>query len=151
MQFSLPLLIDGHRTDLRDAIDRMPASGLLGLRIIGFGHGVSAIDMQIRPELTFDGKVVQGGIVGALADYAAVSAATAAMPEGWASATTGFQVHNLEPASGIRLVALGRTIKVSKSGALAASDVFADRNNSMDLVATGLATCRLFAVATRDR
>jgi uncharacterized protein (TIGR00369 family) len=146
MTYQLPELIAGYRADLHVPIESMPASQLLALKVIGFAPGISMIEMSIRPEITVDGRTVQGGLVGALADYAAVSAATSSMPEGWFSATTGFEVHNLAPAIGSRLVAVGRTIKVSKSSGVAAADVFAEQGGALVHVATGLATCRLFQV-----
>lgn len=146
MTYQLPELIPGHRADLHAPIESMPASQLLGLRVIGFAPGISMIEMSIRPEITVDGRTVQGGLVGTLADYAAVSAATSSMPEGWLSATTGFEVHNLAAAIGSRLVAVGRTIKVSKSSGVASADVFAQQGEVVVHVATALATCRLFQV-----
>jgi uncharacterized protein (TIGR00369 family) len=146
MKPQLPELIPGYRADLHAPIEGMPASQLLGLRVIGFAQGISMIEMPIRLEFTVDGRTVQGGLVGTLADYAAVSAATSSMPEGWLSATTGFEVHNLAAAIGSRLVAVGRTIKVSKSSGVAAADVFAQQDDAMVHVATALATCRLFQV-----
>ena len=147
MKLLMPELIPSHRPDLRAAIEAMPSSKLIGLRILGFGDGVSAIEMAVKPELTFDGRIVQGGLVGVLADYGAVSAANAAMPVGWASSTTSFQVYNIAPAKGDRLVALGRLIKASKSQAFAAADVYAMQGEEAELIATSLATCRLFQVS----
>jgi acyl-coenzyme A thioesterase PaaI-like protein len=89
MKLPIPDLIDRHRPDLAAAIAAMPCSRLLGLSVLGLGDGVSAIELPLRPDLTFDGKTVQGGIVGTLADFSAVSAATAALPLGWIS-STGF-------------------------------------------------------------
>ena len=115
--------------------------------ILVFGDGVSAIEIPIRPELTFDGHAAQGGFVGTLAAYAAVSTPTASMPEGWLSATTGYEVQNLGPAIGSKLVGVGRTIKNSKSSAVAAADVFAEQSGTWAHVATCLATCRLFSTS----
>lgn len=137
-------LIDGHRPELGDGIARMPASRLLGLRVLGFGAGTSAIELPVRPEVTFDGLVVQGGIVGTLADYAAVSAATAGQDVGRASSTTSFQVYNLEPARGERLVAYGRIVKKGRSQSVAAADVYAIDGSNWTLCATALATCYHF-------
>ena len=125
----------------------MPCSRLFGLSILGFGLGVSAIELPVRADLTFDGQTVQGGIVGMLADYAAVSAATAAAPLGWASSTTAFQVYNLAPARGERLVGIGRIVKGGRSQAVAAADVYAVVGAEAELVATALATCKLIGPA----
>ena len=145
MKLPIPALIDRHRSDLATAIAGMPCSQLLGLSVLGFGDGVSAIELPIRTDLTFDGQTVQGGIVGTLADFAAVSAATTASPVGWVSSTTAFQVYNLAPARGERLVGIGRIVKGGRSQAVAAADVYAVIEEKADLVATALASCKLMA------
>jgi uncharacterized protein (TIGR00369 family) len=148
MTFVQPTLIPNHRADLKALIESMPISAHLGVVIVGFGDGSSMIEMPVRRQLTFDGRTVMGGIVGTLGDIAAVSAATAAMQAGWLSSTTSFQVYNLEPAAGDTLVAIGKAIKVSKSGGVAAADVFAVRDGENRHVACVLATCRFFQVPT---
>jgi len=142
-------MIENHRPDLRQAIEEMPASRLLGLVVVGFGAGVSMLELPIRTELTVEGSVVQAGIIGTLADYAAVSAANAAMPAGWAAATTGLELHNLEPARGARLLAIGTAIRAGKGQSLGEARVYAvadDRAMPAEplLVATALATCRMY-------
>lgn len=143
--------IDNHRDDLRCWMEAMPAARFLGLVVAGLGAGVSRLELPIRPELTADGSVVQAGIVGTLADFAAVSAATAAMPEGWAAATTGLEMHNLAPARGERLVAVGAAIHAGKGHSLGESRVYAiapavhgQEGAEPLLVATAMASCRLF-------
>lgn len=143
MSLKLPDLIPDFRPQLAMAIAAMPASRLLGVEVMGFGDGVSVIMLPVRAELTIDGRTVQGGLVGTLADYAAVSAATASAPPGWFSATTSFDVHNLAPAAGDRLIGIGRVIKAGRSQAVAAADVYAETGEHHVLVATCLATCRL--------
>lgn len=143
MQLPLPSLVNHHRPDLAAAIAAMPCSRLFGLRVLGLGDGLSAIELSVRSDLTLDGRTVQGGIVGTLADYAAVSAATAAMPSGWGASTTAFQVYNLAPARGDRLVGIGRVVRSGRSQAVAAADVYALTGSDAELVGTALATCRL--------
>jgi uncharacterized protein (TIGR00369 family) len=105
--------------------------------------------MPVVPNLTFDGKVVQGGIVGTLADYAGVSAAACTLPSGWMASTTGFEVHNLAPASGDRLLAIGRALQVGKSQAVSAAEVWALKGGSATLVAVATTTCRPFEFVKR--
>ena len=81
--FERPAVDALHRPDLRDAILSMPVARTLGLRVVGLASGVSVMELDVRPEWTFDGRTVQGGIVGTLADFAGVSAATASLPAGW--------------------------------------------------------------------
>jgi uncharacterized protein (TIGR00369 family) len=144
---TLPKLIAGHRADIAVAITAMPAFRLLGLEVVGLGKGVSVIALPVRSEITFDGHFVQGGIIGVLADFAAVSAAIAAAPPSTRGSTTSFDVHNLAPAIGLRLIGIGRAIKVGRKTAVAAADVYAISSDDADaqstLVATALATCRL--------
>jgi uncharacterized protein (TIGR00369 family) len=142
MQFELPELIASHRDDLKVLIERMPVCKLLSLKICGFNESQAVVEMPVRVEITIDGKTVQGGIVGTLADFAAVSAATATKPGGWVSSTTSFDVHNLAPAIGDRLVAIGRVIKASASSGVAAADVYAEAGGTFSLIATALVTCR---------
>jgi uncharacterized protein (TIGR00369 family) len=142
MQSLLPELILGYRDDLKIAIERMPICELLELTVVGFNSTQAVVQMPISEKVTIDGKIVQGGIVGTLADFAAVSAATASKPIGWASSTTSFDVHNLAPAVGNRLIAVGRVVKASGSTGVAAADVYAGQGGLLLLVATALATCR---------
>jgi uncharacterized protein (TIGR00369 family) len=140
--FKLPELIASYRDDLKIEIERMPACQLLRLKVCGFNASEALVELPVRTEITVDGAIVQGGIVGTLADFAAVSAATASKPVGWVSVTTSFDVHNLAPAVGDQLVAIGRVIKTSTSSGIAAADVYAEKDASFLLVATALVTCR---------
>lgn len=143
-----PAIDPSFRADLKAAIEAMPASRLLGLHVIGFGaEGSSRIELPIRPELTFDGRVVQGGFVGVLADYAGVSAAACTLPAGWIASTTGFEVHNLAPAVGERLVAVGRALSVGKSIGVSRAEVYAQRGERFVLVCAATTTCRPFELA----
>lgn len=142
--FPVPAVSATHRPDLRDAIEAMPASKWLGLRVIGFAAaGLSVLELDVRPELTFDGRVVQGGLVGTLADYAGVSAAAASLATGWGASTTGFEVHNLAPAIGDTLVAIGRAAAVGRSQAVSRVEVWAiTRGRPSVMVAIATTTCR---------
>lgn len=144
VSFELPEVHAAHRPDLRAAILSMPVSRTLGLRVVGFTSGVSVMELDVRPEVTFDGRTVQGGIVGTLADFAGVSAATATLSPGGAASTTGFEVHHLAPARGERLVAVGRAAFAGQSHAVSRVEVYALREGQEAvLVAIGTTTCRL--------
>jgi uncharacterized protein (TIGR00369 family) len=143
--FQHPELEAGLRADLSAAIESMPASRLIGLRVLGFSpSGQSMLELAVTPSLTFDGRVVQGGVVGMLADYAGVSAASSTLPAGWAASTTGFEVHNLAPAAGDRLVAVGQAVQVGKSHAVSTATVWAFRGEVATLVAVATTACRPF-------
>ncbi len=83
--------------------------------------------------------LVQGGIVGVLADYAAVAACGTTLPDGWLMATTGSQTHNLAPATGDLLVAVAEVVRSGRRHAVARCDVYND-NTSESPCLTGLFT-----------
>jgi acyl-coenzyme A thioesterase PaaI-like protein len=135
----------GLRADLAAAIEAMPAARLVGLRVRGFSpDGRSRLEMPVVPQLTFDGHVVQAAMVGLLADFAGVSAASSRLPAGWAASTTGFEVHNLAPAAGEVLVAVGAAVQVSRGQAVSTVKVWACTGGESTLVAVATTTCRPF-------
>ncbi len=143
----LPLFDPDFRADLKAGIHSMPASKWLGLEVQGFSpEGRSRIELPIRVELSFDGRILQGGIVGVLADYAGVSAATCTLAEGWAASTIGFEVHNVAPAKGERLIAIGQASHVGKSHAVSRAEVYAVQGGLVTLVCIATTTCRPFEV-----
>lgn len=124
---------------VRRFVESMPATRHLGIKVIAVDAGKCVLEMACRHEITFDGMVVQGGLVGVLADYAAVAAAGSTLEQGWSVATTSCETHNLLPATGTRLVAVGEIVHSSRRRLLARSDVHID---SLDgpLCLTGLFT-----------
>lgn len=129
---------------VRRFIQSMPATHHLGIKVVAVEAGKCVLEMACRSEITFDGVVVQGGLVGVLADYAAVAAAGSTLEQGWSVATTSCETHNLLPATGTRLVAVGEIIHPAKRHLLARADVHID---SLDgpLCLTGLFTAVGFA------
>lgn len=149
----LPLLQEGLRSDLAGFIEAMPASRLIGLKVLGFAPGgISAIALPLTPSISFDGISAQGGIVGMLADYAGVSAAASMQPQGWACMTLGYQVNNLAPArhtgAGAQLVAAGRVRHSGSGHCVSTVDVWACDGElaNAKLVATATTQCRPFQV-----
>jgi uncharacterized protein (TIGR00369 family) len=143
--FTPPVIVPGFRADLVLGIQSMPASRLIGLKVLGFApEGLSVIELPITGALTFDGRIVQGGIVGMLADYAGVSAAACTLPEGWMASTTGYEVHNISPAKGERLLAIGHAINVGKSHAVSRAEVWAQADGASTLVCVATTTCKPF-------
>ena len=148
----LPEVDPNFRCDLKKGIEAMPASQLIGLQVIGFdSRGTSRLEMPITAAITFDGRVVQGGIVGMLADYAGVSAATCTLEPGWLTSTTSFEVHNLAPARGERLIAIGTAVKVGASIAVSRAEVYAEKAGVFTLVCVATTTCKPFKVIGERR
>ena len=120
----------------------MPVAKFFGLKAVEFGLGKSVIELPFKMEFTYDGKIIQGGIVGALADFAGASAAMTLLPVGWVVMTTGFEVHNVAPALAETLLGVGEVIKPGKNLAVSRADVFAIGNGNRQLCATALVTTR---------
>lgn len=117
----------------------MPSTRHLGIHIVELDAGRAVFEMTNTEALTFDGAVIQGGIVSVLADYAAVSACGTTLPAGWLMATTGSQTHNLAPARGARIVAVAEVVRPGQRHAVARADVYND-NVSGTHCLTGLFT-----------
>ncbi len=117
---------DEQGESIRRFIESMPAAAHLGIEIVSIGQGSSVLTLPIRPPVTFDGQRVQGGLVGVLADFAAVAAAATTLDPGWRVATLSCQTHNLRPAMGQRLVAAGEIVKGGKQHLVAKADVSID-------------------------
>ena len=116
------------------------ARGREGTPMRAFGPGTSEIEMPVTTALTFDGTLVQGGLVGALLDIAGGAAALTLTPEGQTIRTLGFETHHLGPAGGERLVARGTVIKPGRNQALSRVDIHAVDGTRESLCATGLVT-----------
>lgn len=129
-------------TVTRRFLQSMPAFDTLALEIHGIEPGWSTIRMQVVPHLTFDGKHVQGGIVGALLDIAGGAAAFTLVPDGQGIATMGFETHHLAPAGGDRLVACGQVVKPGRNQAVSLVEIHAEREGARTLCATGHVTSR---------
>lgn len=135
-----------YRLDLKQIIEAMPAAAHLGVKVIGFDKsGRSRAEIQIGREHTFDGRSVQAGVVGALADFAGVSASAVVLGEGWMASTTGFEVHNLAPAKGNRLIAMGQALTSNRTHGVASVTVFSvGVNDELIVVAHATTICRPF-------
>lgn len=131
--------MDTNSAVVRRAVEQMPVASLLGLEIDVIDPERAVISMPLVRALTFDGQTCQGGVVATLADFAAVSAAAAAARPGQAVATTGGQFHNLAPARGDRLVAVGRLVGRPGRTMVAAADVYVDDESGVHCL-TGLFT-----------
>lgn len=120
-------------------IESMPATRYIGLEVDEIDRGRCVVTMPIRPEVTVDGEVVQGGIVAVLADYAAVAAAGSTLEPGWRVATLSGETHNLAPAKGKLLVAVGEIVYAGKRHLVARADVYSDSKDGPHCL-TGLFT-----------
>lgn len=95
---------------VRQILLAMPYVQRLGLSFQHIAPGQVDFVMPIRPEITFDGKAVQAGPIGALLDFSGGAAAFTLVPAGVMLATIDFSVKLLAPAIGDRFVGRGQVI-----------------------------------------
>ena len=127
---------------VRDAVLTMPAAMHLGFTFARIAPGEVEIVQPYRPELTQHDGYVQGGVLGALADFAGGSAAGALLPPGYVNMTVDYTVKILGPARGDRVLARGRVVKAGHTTSVAAADVLTVDGSGETLCATALVTMR---------
>lgn len=127
---------------VRGAVLTMPAAKYLGFDFGAMAPGEAEVVQPYREELTTHGGFFQGGVIGALADFAGGSAAGTLLPPGWINMTIDYTVKILAPAKGEQLVVRGRVINAGQTITVAAADVFAVNGDSEKLCATALVTMR---------
>ncbi|MDN5916899.1 MAG: PaaI family thioesterase [Pseudonocardia sp.] len=120
----------------------MPAARHLGFHFGRVAPGEVEIVQPWRPELTQNGGVVQGGVLGSLADFAGGSAAGTLLPAGWVNMTVGYTVRIVAPAEGDTVVARGRVVHAGRTTTVAAADVYTVNDGAETLCATALITLR---------
>jgi uncharacterized protein (TIGR00369 family) len=132
---------DFERT-VRDRILGMPVAGFFGFRFGALEPGLAELVQPYREELSHQQGFFQGGVIGALADFAAGAAAGSLLPAGWQNATADYTVKIVAPGAGEELVARGRVIKAGRTLTVAGTDVYASKDGQETLCATALVTFR---------
>jgi uncharacterized protein (TIGR00369 family) len=126
-----------------DAVHSHPVVKLLGLRVTDIGYGIATVECPVRPEITVEGHVVQGAIVGVLVDYAGIVAAMSTLDEGVGVVTVSYSVTNVAPAIGERLIAVGRAVSVTRNLGTSQVQVHVWTGDRSTLVAIGSTTGRV--------
>ena len=136
-----------HRLDLVEAINGHPLAQHLGLVIVEISLGSMTVEMDIRPELTFDGRTVQGAMVGVLADYAGAGACASLAGEGWMPVTLTYSVSVVAPAVGERLRAIAITVGGGRTVGFSHVEVNALSQGQSTRVAVASITTRLISAS----
>lgn len=124
----------------------MPAARHLGFEFTRVDTGAVELVQPHRRELTQHDGYFQAGVLGALADFAAGSAAGTLLPPGWVNMTIDFTVKILAPAKGPTVLARGRVVKPGALITIAAADLFTGDEHET-LCATALVTMRNIRIA----
>lgn len=131
---------------LRGFVLAMPAARLLGFSFVEIAPGRVVLDLPFRPELGEHQGLFQGGIIGALIDFAGGSANATGLGADQALVTLDYTVKLLRPARAAGLLARARVIDPGGRIAVSAVDVVcrgADGNVADERpVATGLVSTR---------
>lgn len=127
---------------VKAAVLSMPAARHYGFEFGRIAAGEAEIIQPYRKELTQHDGFFQGGVLGALADFAGGSAAGTLLPPGWVNMTIDYTVKILAPARGERIIARGRVLKPGKQITVAAADVYTVQKGEETLCATAFVTMR---------
>ncbi|MFL6648336.1 MAG: PaaI family thioesterase [Sulfurifustaceae bacterium] len=130
--------------DVERTVQSLPAARLLGFRFAHLGPGEADLELPFRDELSAH-CVFQGGIIGALADFAGGSAAGTLLAPGSYSVTADYTIKLLAPALGEYLLAQGRVLHAGNAMTVARAEVYTLRAESRSLCATALVTMRNFS------
>ena len=113
----------------RASFGRQRAMALLGAQMRTVEPGRTEIVLPYREELSQQHGFIHAGIVTAIADSACGYAALSLMPPGVGVLTIEFKVNLLSPASGVRLVAMGRVVKPGRTLMVCTGEVAAARDD----------------------
>jgi uncharacterized protein (TIGR00369 family) len=98
----------------------------MGAELTVIGDGTVTITVPVRDDLTTAGTgAVMGGIIATIADVAAGLSIITQLDPPRPVTTLDFSSHQIAPARGGQIVAVGQVEKVGKTIAVAGADVFA--------------------------
>lgn len=130
--------------EIARAVMALPAARLLGFRIERLAPGEADLILPFRDALSSRG-VFQGGMIGALVDFAGGCAAGTLLAPGMLNATLDYSVKLLAPARAEALLALGRVLQAGKTVTVSRADIYALDGDARALCASGFVTMRNFA------
>lgn len=112
--------------------DRVPPFDRhLGMTRVRAGNGRSAIELDLRPELTNRRGVAHGGLIAALLDSSLGAAVVSAIePEEWCG-TVQLDVQFLAPARGRVLRGRGKVVRRGRHVAFARGEALDDRGRAV--------------------
>jgi uncharacterized protein (TIGR00369 family) len=125
---------------VRDSFEMQGLMRHLGASIVSIGVGEVRIRMPFRPELTQQNGFFHAGGTSAIADTAGGYAGLTVFPVGSAVLTVEFKINLIAPARGEALQAVGRVVKAGRTLTICQLEVFAERDQELQLVALGQQT-----------
>ncbi|BCW89767.1 hypothetical protein sos41_29340 [Alphaproteobacteria bacterium SO-S41] len=127
-------LAPGFIDALRASSAASPFNQWSGFEVVSCGEGTAELAMAWKAEATQHVGFLHAGVVGALIDtVCGYAAATRAGPV----LTSHYSVNFMVPAVGTRFRAVGRVVRAGKRQIFTAAELYAEKDGTERLVATG--------------
>lgn len=126
---------------LKARVNAFPFVKNMGMRLVSCGGGKSVMRFRARRDLMNSAGVLQGGVMGILADISVATAVRSVLPAPYRMTTVEYKVNLLKPVAGGVVTAHGAVVRVGKTIAMGTSEV---RDAQGKAVAFGSVTFYLF-------
>ncbi len=133
---------------VRASFARQQAMMLIGAEMIDVAPGRTTIVLPFRATLTQQHGFVHAGIVTSIVDSACGYAALSLMPLDAGVLTIEYKVNLINPAAGVRFVALGQVVKPGRTIVVCTGEVRAVRTDGTELT---VAIMQATMMVVRDR
>ncbi|MBD9424090.1 PaaI family thioesterase [Pseudomonas sp. PDM15] len=125
------------RERLEQALQHSTFAQLLGAELLDFAPGKVSLQVHSRPDLCQHHGYMHGAVVGFMVDSGCAWAAASMVGD---VVTSEYKLNLLAPALGERLICRSEVLKAGQRQAVCRADVFAVKDGTEKLIATGLAT-----------
>jgi uncharacterized protein (TIGR00369 family) len=125
---------------VRETFAAQPAMALIGARLAAVLPGEVHVEVPFQPSVTQQHSVFHGGVIGMAVDSACAFAALTLLAPGASGFTVEYKINFLSPASGQRLLAVGRVVKAGRSLTVAAGEGYSVTGDERVLVASAIET-----------
>ncbi len=126
-----------HLEFARAALESLPFSRLIGMRLIDLKLDQATIAIDMRDDLRQPSGVLHGGVTATLIDTAMAFAVRTRLPFDAATATIDLTVHYVRPHTEGVATCVANNVRAGKRIFTVSADVF---NEEGKLIATGLST-----------
>jgi uncharacterized protein (TIGR00369 family) len=126
-----------HFERARAALEGLPFSRLIGMRMIELKIDEATIAVDMRDDLRQPSGVLHGGVTATLIDTAMAFAVRTRLPVESATATVDLTVHYLRPLTEGTATCVAKNVRAGKRIFTVSADVF---NEGGNLIATALST-----------
>lgn len=108
---------------LKARVNAFPFVKTMGMRLVSCGGGKSVMRFRARRELMNTAGVLQGGVMGILADISVAAAVRSVLPDPYRMTTIEYKVNLLKPVAGGVVTAHGAVVRLGKTIAMGTSEV----------------------------